>query len=113
MTTRKRAKKVPVTKAGTTAKTKAKATPRRKIQDALTLAVGPFEIYLDVGRGWRWRLKDANHRIIADSAEAYVSRANAERAVLNVWNDLVRLWVEGLSDSIDEKIAQRTARQRA
>lgn len=30
--------------------------------------------------GWRWRLKAANGRTVADSGEAYVRKANAERA---------------------------------
>jgi hypothetical protein len=30
--------------------------------------------------GWRWRLKAANGRIVADSGEAYSTKANARRA---------------------------------
>lgn len=30
--------------------------------------------------GWRWRMKAANGRLVADSGEAYVSRRAAERA---------------------------------
>lgn len=30
--------------------------------------------------GWRWRMKAANGRVVADSGEAYTSRRGAERA---------------------------------
>ena len=30
--------------------------------------------------GWRWRLKAGNNRIIADSAEAYVTKQSAGRS---------------------------------
>jgi uncharacterized protein YegP (UPF0339 family) len=34
-----------------------------------------FEVYQELNsRQWRWRLKAANHRIIADSAEPYTSK---------------------------------------
>jgi len=39
-----------------------------------------FHIYRDTAHDWRWRLKSANGRIIADSAEGYVSKAGARRA---------------------------------
>jgi len=32
--------------------------------------------------GWRWRMRAGNGRIVADSGEAYVSRAGADRAAL-------------------------------
>jgi len=32
--------------------------------------------------GWRWRLRARNGRIVADGAEAYVSRSNAVRATV-------------------------------
>lgn len=38
-----------------------------------------FEIY-QASDGWRWRLKSANGKIVADSGEAYVRRAGATRA---------------------------------
>ena len=34
--------------------------------------------------GWRWRLQAANNRIIAESGEAYTTKAHAERAVATV-----------------------------
>lgn len=34
------------------------------------------EVYRDKNGGWRWRLKAANHRVIADSGEAYHSQTD-------------------------------------
>lgn len=39
-----------------------------------------FEVY-KAADGWRWRIKAANGRIVADGGEAYASRRNARRAV--------------------------------
>lgn len=33
-----------------------------------------FIVYLDGERQWRWRLRASNNRIVADSAEGYVSK---------------------------------------
>ena len=38
------------------------------------------EFYEDKAGEWRWRLIANNGRIIADSAEGYVSLSNAQRA---------------------------------
>lgn len=40
-----------------------------------------FVIYKDKSGQWRWRFVAANGRIMADSAEGYVSRSNAARAL--------------------------------
>ena len=40
-----------------------------------------FELYKDHTGGWRWRLRAANGNIVADSAEAYVHRADCERGI--------------------------------
>lgn len=37
-------------------------------------------VYRDRAGEWRWRIKAANGRIVADSGEGYTSRANACRA---------------------------------
>jgi uncharacterized protein YegP (UPF0339 family) len=37
-------------------------------------------IYQDETGGWRWRAMTMNNRIIADSAEAYVSKSGAKRS---------------------------------
>lgn len=42
-----------------------------------------FEIYQDTSGDWRWRLRAANGRIVADSAEGYASKRNAKRAVMS------------------------------
>ena len=34
--------------------------------------------------GWRWRLAEANGKIVAESGEAYSSKWNAKRAVRNL-----------------------------
>lgn len=41
-------------------------------------------IYEDSGGEWRWRLRAGNGETVADSAEGYDSRYNAERAVHNL-----------------------------
>lgn len=33
-----------------------------------------FQVYRDLSLQWRWRLRAANNRIIADSGEAYLNR---------------------------------------
>lgn len=33
-----------------------------------------FEVYQDTAGNWRWRLKAANHQIIAESGEGYDSK---------------------------------------
>ncbi|MDQ3822661.1 MAG: YegP family protein [Actinomycetota bacterium] len=43
-----------------------------------------FELYEDTGGSWRWRLRDTNGRVIADSAEGYGSRDAAEDGIRNV-----------------------------
>jgi uncharacterized protein len=40
-----------------------------------TPMAGKFEVYRDKAREWRWRLRAANGRIIADSGEGYKQRA--------------------------------------
>ncbi len=46
-----------------------------------------IEIYEDSAGEFRWRGVEANHRIIVDSAEGYVSFSGAERAVENVMTE--------------------------
>lgn len=38
------------------------------------------EVYEDEIGGWRWRVVQDNGRVVADSGEGYVRRANAVRA---------------------------------
>lgn len=41
-----------------------------------------FILYRDRKREWRWRLKARNGRVIADSAEGYKRKRDAEYGVL-------------------------------
>ena len=41
--------------------------------------------------GWRWRMKARNGRIVADSGEAYASRANCLSAARRLSSG--RIWV--------------------
>jgi uncharacterized protein YegP (UPF0339 family) len=34
------------------------------------------EVYRDAAGEWRWRIKAANHRVIADSGESYQKQAD-------------------------------------
>ncbi|MEO1017299.1 MAG: DUF1508 domain-containing protein [Pseudomonadota bacterium] len=40
-----------------------------------------FVLYRDQKKRWRWRLVSANNEIIADSPEAYRSKADAEHGI--------------------------------
>jgi uncharacterized protein YegP (UPF0339 family) len=39
-----------------------------------------IEVYKDEAGEWRWRLRAGNGETVADSAEGYATRYNAERA---------------------------------
>lgn len=41
-----------------------------------------FDVYPDASGEFRWRLKAANGRIVADSAESYVTRSGARAGVV-------------------------------
>jgi uncharacterized protein YegP (UPF0339 family) len=50
-----------------------------------------FYVYCDAAGYWRWRLRaSGNHKIIADSAESYVSKGGAEEAAARVQRDAPR-----------------------
>lgn len=38
-----------------------------------------FNYYQDSASEWRWRLKDGNHEIVADSGEGYKQKSNCEK----------------------------------
>lgn len=40
-----------------------------------------FELYRDNRKEYRWRLKAANGRIMADSGEGYVNKSDCESAI--------------------------------
>jgi uncharacterized protein YegP (UPF0339 family) len=47
-----------------------------------------FYVYRDRAGEWRWRLRaSGNRKIIADSAESYVSKQGAEEAAARVKRD--------------------------
>lgn len=46
-----------------------------------------FEVYKDAADEYRWRLRDGNDEITADSGEGYVSESNCKRAIDNVKAD--------------------------
>lgn len=56
-----------------------------------------FETYRDAAGMWRWRLRAANGRIVADSAEAYASRRNIKRAVTATLDAVESALVSGLA----------------
>lgn len=45
------------------------------------------EVFQDGAGGWRWRRVAGNGEIIADSAESYTRRADAERAADRVFEE--------------------------
>ncbi len=47
-----------------------------------------FELYRDRALEWRWRLKAANGRIVADSGEGYSTQSNARRAAENARSNI-------------------------
>jgi uncharacterized protein YegP (UPF0339 family) len=40
-----------------------------------------FEVFKDVKKEFRWRLKASNGKIIADSGEGYVAKADCEHGI--------------------------------
>jgi uncharacterized protein YegP (UPF0339 family) len=40
-----------------------------------------FTVYQDIAGYWRWRFQASNGRIVADSAESYYNRADAEHGI--------------------------------
>jgi uncharacterized protein YegP (UPF0339 family) len=45
-----------------------------------------YYVYKDVSGYWRWNLKAANNRIIADSGESYVNKTDCLAAIQLVKN---------------------------
>ncbi len=48
------------------------------------MASAYFVIYQDIRGEYRWRLRDGNNEVIADSAEGYSTHWTCEQAVRNV-----------------------------
>ena len=53
-----------------------------------------FKVYLDAARQYRWRLKAANGRIVADSGEGYNSRSSAHQAAERVRDEVAGAQIE-------------------
>jgi uncharacterized protein YegP (UPF0339 family) len=49
--------------------------------------MGKFQLYRDGRQEYRWRLRARNNRIIADSGEGYVHKADCEHGI-----ELLRQW---------------------
>lgn len=54
-----------------------------------------YEVYRDGANYWRWRLKAANHQIVAISGEGYHNRGDCEHAI-----DLVKSSADALVKEI-------------
>lgn len=48
-----------------------------------------FRVFRDAGGEWRWSLVASNRRIVADSGEAYKTRAGAVRAASMVRDTVI------------------------
>jgi uncharacterized protein YegP (UPF0339 family) len=46
-----------------------------------------FELYQDVKREWRWRLRHQNGRVIAESGEGYDAKTDAMNGIKDVQKD--------------------------
>jgi uncharacterized protein YegP (UPF0339 family) len=55
----------------------------RRRREARAMAA-EFELYKDGAGEYRWRLQAGNNKIVADSAEAYESKAGAEEGIRDV-----------------------------
>lgn len=60
-----------------------------------------FTLYKDSAGEWRWNLRSANHKTIADSGEGYKSKQGAEHgialmkagvAAAKIWNAETKAW---------------------
>lgn len=58
-----------------------------------------FSLYKDAQNQWRWNLKARNHKILADSAESYHNKVDAQHAIdlvkgaTSVWDSVEQKWV--------------------
>ncbi|WP_380284572.1 YegP family protein [Hymenobacter rubripertinctus] len=61
--------------------------PERQVTNPAGTDSGPgaeYEYFVDKAGEWRWHFQAQNNKIIADSAEGYVSEHNVKRAITNV-----------------------------
>jgi hypothetical protein len=47
-----------------------------------------LELYTDIKHQYRWRVRAVNHRIVADSGEAYVNRADRDEIAYSLFPNL-------------------------
>ncbi len=63
-----------------------------------------FEVYRGEDGQWYWRLRSANHQVVATGAEGYMRKSDAKRAIRKVQDDVSRsFWdrrVNGREDDI-------------
>jgi uncharacterized protein YegP (UPF0339 family) len=60
-----------------------------------------FQIYRDIKREWRWRLKSTNGAMIADSAEGYKRRAHAVAMARRIMDRVSTARIDMISDTRD------------
>lgn len=53
-----------------------------------------FEIYEDASKGFRWRLKTSNGRVVAVSSESYRVRGDCEKAIARIKDGAAKAPVE-------------------
>lgn len=56
-----------------------------------------FDIYQDKKGEWRWRLRAANHRIVADSGEGYKNRGDCIDIIKVLKRDIPSASVEDIT----------------
>lgn len=61
---------------------------RTSLEDGEVIRMVGFEMYQDKRKGWRWRLRAHNGRIVADSSEGYVSKRSCIKG-MDIVSDLV------------------------
>ena len=50
-----------------------------------------LEKYIDIASEWRWRIRAANGRIMADSGEGYRNEGDCNNAIRSIF-----YWIRGL-----------------
>lgn len=60
-----------------------------------------FQIYRDLKREWRWRLKSTNGAVIGDSGEGYKRRTHAVAMVRRIMERVATARVDMISDTRD------------
>lgn len=61
-----------------------------------------FEIYQDAVKDFRWRLKAANGEVLATAGQGYKAKADAEKGVERIQQEVVKLKFEMYEDKAKE-----------